>query len=167
MTDLCYNICMDQYGYQGGGNIPPQQYYMPPRRQSNGMMAAALVMAGAAVISILSCVGPLFFGSLAILFAILSKGKEPKMKPSAIGSIVLSLLSIFAGAALLFMTIRAVQTDPAARAQLDGAFEMMYGVDYDEFSEGMKQYYETGEIPEFLQEPRQQSPYYYPGGSQL
>ena len=132
------------------------------------MALAAVMMAGLAVISILTCLGPVFFGSLAILFAILSKGGDKKLKGSGIGSIMVSLVSMVAGIGVLMMTLHAIKTDPAVRAQVDQSFEMMYGVDYDTFMDGMKNYYETGEMPEFMQNIQQgNSPYTYPGGQQL
>ena len=164
---MWYNHNMEQY-QQGGINPPPGQYYSQPVKRQSGMAAAAVMMAGLAVISVLTCLGPVFFGSLAILFAILSKGGERKLKGSMIGSILVSFLSMVAGIAILAVTIHALKTDPKVKAQADQSFELMYGVDYDTFMDGMKNYYETGEMPEFMQNIQQgNSPYTYPGGQQL
>lgn len=158
---------MEQY-QQGGVNPPPGQYYRQPVKQQSGMAAAAVMMAGLAVISILTCLGPVFFGSLAILFAILSKGGDRKLKGTVLGSIIVSFLSMAAGIFILIGTMHAIKTDPVVRAQVDQSFEMMYGVDYDTFMKGMENYYETGEMPEFMQNIQQgSSPYTYPGGQQL
>ena len=165
---IWYNPNMDQYGYQGGGNPPPGQYYRQPVKRQSGMAAAAVLMAGLALISTLTCLGPIFFGSLAILFAILSKGGDKKLNGTVVGSIVVSFLSMVAGIAILIATMHAIKTDPIVRAQVDQSFEMMYGVDYDTFMNGMKNYYETGEMPEFMQNIQPgTSPYTYPGGQQL
>ncbi len=164
----CYNISMDEYGYQGGPNIPPVQYYRRPSQGINGMGAAALIMAVLALLTIVTGVGPVFFGGMAILFAILSRGKERRIRGAALGSLILSGFAIFAGIALLASTFFLMENDPAVRAQVDQGFEMMYGTDYEGFKEGMQHYYETGEIPDFLKNNTfENNPYTYPGGTQL
>ena len=141
--------------------MPPGQYYQGmPRRQTNGMAVAALVMALLAVLTILTGLGPVFFGGLAILFAVLSKGGNRRMKGTALSSVLLSVISIVAGILLMIKVMDMVQNDPLVRQQVDQSFEMMYGVDYEGFMDGMKNYYETGEMPEFMENMQQgQYPY--------
>lgn len=133
------------------------------------MATAALVMAVLALLTILTGLGPLFFGSLSILFAVLSKGSSKRMNGSAVGSVMLSVVSAVAGLLLIAKLADMMQNDPSFRGQLDRSFEMMYGVDYDEFVDGMTKYYETGEMPDFMENMQQENyPYYqYPGGDQL
>ena len=160
---------MDYYDQQGGGNIPPDQYYRYAQvRKTNGMELAALIMSALAVLTIVTGVGPVFFGGMAVLFAILSKGREKKFKGAAMPSIIVSVLSIGAGIVLLISALYTVQNDPKMRATLDQSFEQMYGVDYDGFVDGVRKYYETGEMPDFMKNAYQgNNPYGLPGGDQL
>ena len=159
---------MDDYGYQGGSNIPPVQYYRRPPRRINGMGTAALLMAVLALFSIVTGVGPVFFGGLAIVFAVLSRGKERRLGGAALGSILVSGFAIIAGIVLVTSTFMLIENDPNVRAQVDQSFEMMYGTDYEGFKEGMQHYYETGEIPDFLKNTTVgNNPYTYPGGTEL
>ncbi len=150
--------------------MPSGQYYQRmPQRQVNGMAVAALIMALLAVLTIITGLGPVFFGSMAILFAVLSKGGNRRMKGTALSGVLLSVVSIVAGILLMIKVTDLIQHDPMVRQQVDQSFEMMYGVDYDGFMDGMKNYYETGEMPEFMENIQKgEYPYYsYPGGGQL
>ncbi|MBP5607337.1 MAG: hypothetical protein J6X66_03600 [Lachnospiraceae bacterium] len=144
------------------------QYYRGSQRRPNGMANAALIMAGAAIFTVFTGVGPVFFGGLAILFAVLSRGGEKKLKGAALGSVIVSGCAIVAGIAMIVSVFIRIEYDPTVRAQVDQSFEMMYGVDYEGFKDGMQHYYETGEIPDFMKNSTLgNSPYTYPGGTQL
>ena len=167
---LWYNQAMDEYGYQGGNNIPPQGYYQRmPQKRTNAMAVASLVMAVMALLTILTGLDPVFFGSMSILFAVLSKGSGRRMNGSAFCSVMISVVSVAAGVILMIKVADMIQNNPGFRSEMDKSFEMMYGVDYDDFVDGMKKYYETGEMPEFMEKMQQgDSPYYtFPGGTQL
>ncbi|MCR4643726.1 MAG: hypothetical protein K5697_17085 [Lachnospiraceae bacterium] len=142
---------MDMNGQNGGQGIPPQYYYQPHRR-GNGMATASLVFAILAVCSICTGIGPVFFGSLSIVFALLSRGGELRFKGNAKLCAWLSALSILAGIVLTGVSVYRIKYDPAMKAAVDQAFQQMYGVDYDEFTEEMQHYYETGEMPDFMKD---------------
>ena len=159
---LWYNRVMDMNGQNGGQGVPPQYYYQP-RRRGNALGTVSLIFAILAVCAICTGVGPIFFGSLSIIFALLSRGGEPRFKGNAKVCALLSALSILAGLVLTGVSIYRLQYDPTMRAQVDQAFQQMYGVDYEEFSDGMRHYYETGEMPDFMKDLYRN----YPGGSDL
>ncbi len=160
---------MDYYDQQGGGNIPPEQYYRYAQvRKTNGMEIAALFMAVLSVLTIVTGIGPVFFGSMALIFAILSKGRDKKFKGTALPSIIVSVISVVAGIVFTITALYTIQNDPNMRTALDKNFESMYGVDYEGFVDGLRQYYETGEMPDFMKDIQQgNDPYGYTGGGQL
>ena len=103
-----------------------------------------------ALFSILTGVFPLFFGSLSIIFAVLSKGSDLYMSKLAKSSVVTSAFSMIIGAVLTFFVVYNFVANPDAARYIDEAFIATYGVTYDEYFERMEHYSETGEIPEFL-----------------
>ncbi len=148
--------------------MPPQDYYQrPPMRQRNGMTGAAVLMAVLAVFSFVTVVGPMFFGSLAVIFAILSKGGKPRMQGSALGSSIVGGGGALLSLVLTVMLVWRFTTDPNMKKELDNAFQMMYGVDYDGFREGMQKYYETGEIPDFMEQYYRDNGLMRPGEGEL
>ena len=100
-----------------------------------------------ALFSILTGVFPLFFGSLSIIFAVLSKGSDLYMSKLAKSSVITSAFSMIMGGAVTALVIYNFAAHPEI---VDQAFVATYGVTYEEYFEGMEHYSETGEIPEFL-----------------
>ena len=103
-----------------------------------------------ALFSILTGVFPLFFGSLSIIFAVLSKGSDLCMSKLAKSSVITSAFSMIMGAIITAFVVYNFVANPDAAKYIDEAFIATYGVTYDEYFEGMEHYSETGEIPEFL-----------------
>ncbi len=144
---------MEQYEQQGGQGVPPQQFYqnMPVRPVANSMTVLALIFAVIAALTILTGLFPVFFGSLAILFAILSKGSNLKMDSSGKISITIATLSMILGIVLTGVTMYKVTYDPEMKNMVNDAFEQVYGVSFDEYMEQMQRFYENpNEPPEFL-----------------
>ena len=127
-----------------------------PVRPNNTLATLAAAFAALAVFTVLTGLMPVFFGSLSIMFALLSRGGELKLKMGALVSSVVSVLSMVAGIVLMVYAFNSVTNDPRMRTQLDQAFQSMYGVDYGEFWDQMENYYETGEMPEFMEELEKQ-----------
>ena len=103
-----------------------------------------------ALFSILTGVFPLFFGSLSIIFAVLSKGSDLYMSKLAKSSVVTAAFSMIMGTIITAFVLYNFIANPDAAKIIDEAFIATYGVTYDEYFEGMEHYSETGEIPEFL-----------------
>ena len=100
-----------------------------------------------ALFSILTGVFPLFFGSLSIIFAVLSKGSDLCMSRLAKSSVITSAFSMILGSIITAFGVYNVVSNPEL---VNEAFVATYGVTYEEYFEGMEHYSETGEIPEFL-----------------
>ena len=143
---------MEPYDNSGGQGVPPQQFYnnMPVRPVANSMSVVSLILAIVAALSILTGIFPIFFGSLAILFAILGKGNNIRMDKGGRITTAIATVSVIAGLIVTGSTIYEIKYDPEARKALNTTFEQMYGVTFDEYWSGMQQYYETGEMPDFL-----------------
>ena len=158
-----------QNGQNGGQGVPPQNYYYqrPPVQRRNGMASLALLMAVLSVLTIITGVGPLFFGPLAIIFAVLSKGGQSRMQGAALLSSVVGGAGALLGLALTTWVVISFTTDPNMKDNLNKSFEAVYGVDYDEFQEGMQHYYETGEMPDFMNDYYNGGNPFMPGGSGL
>lgn len=110
-------------------------YQVPSK---NGFSQACLVFGILSVVTILTGVLPLFFGSLCILFGILSKKSNAPYDSSA-------KIGFGCGAAgftlsLAFMVVITIFLptffkDDTFRQQLDDTYEQLYGVDFEGFLE--------------------------------
>lgn len=144
---------MDNYEQQGGQSVPPQQSYqdMPVRPLANNMTVLALIFAVLAILTVMTGILPIFFGSLSILFAILSKGSSLKMDSSGKISTALATFSMIAGLTVTGFSIYEVTHNPEVRDNFNATFKQMYGVTFDEYMEGMQEFYETGKQPDFME----------------
>ena len=68
---MWYNALMDDYGYPQGG-VDPRNMYRPVR-PNNTLATRAAAFAALAVFTVLTGLMPVFFGSLSIMFALLSR----------------------------------------------------------------------------------------------
>ena len=118
---------------------------------NNGFAFAALILGVSALFSLFTVYLPLILGSLAILFALLSKGYGKKMAATAkIGfisaitglSLILSILAVgITSLYLLFATSTddqlhyGSQIDQAIEMQLGQSTEEMFGTSYEDMME--------------------------------
>ena len=132
--------------------MPPQQFYQNQRpvRRANNMLVMALIFAILSVMTVLTGILPVFFGSLAILFAILSKGNRLRMDSGALISSIIAGISIIAGLTLTGITCYGFTHDPEMKKMFNQTFKQMYGMDFDTYMDSMQHYYETGELPEYM-----------------
>ena len=79
---------MEPSSFEPGTEFPHHQYHQIRR---NGFMIASLLMGLAAILTFCTLFGGLIFGSLGILFAILSKGNDSKLSGTAIGGMISSI----------------------------------------------------------------------------
>lgn len=119
----------------------PDSVQMPPRPRAgaNGFLAASATCALFAFLS--ECFLPLsmVFASLAILFAVLSKGKQLKMHSFAKMSVGIAVFSLIFGTSILAFSIWMVFTIPAERERFNQTYEQMYGITFDEALEEFQQ----------------------------
>ncbi len=124
-------------GYSPDNNNPYNN--LPPNTtiiRLNGFSVAAIILAGVSILTFMTIIIPIFTGSLAVLFAILSKGKDLKMNRIAKRAAIFGAAAA-CGAVLSFgVNYYKIMTDPDLREQyqteLNSTFERMYGISYDE-----------------------------------
>lgn len=104
------------------------------------------------VFSFQTVIFPYFFGSLAIIFAILSKGSSFKMTSLAKTAVTLSVSGIILITAFVGFKIYKFYTDEEYFAESNAAFEKVYGMTFEEYTNMLEEVYKTGEIPEEWQE---------------
>ncbi|MDO4285575.1 MAG: hypothetical protein Q4C60_09625 [Eubacteriales bacterium] len=114
-------------------------FFTSPSHESRHNMAMLAFVFGVAAIGcnfFLPVILPMFLGSLSIIFAILSKGKERKMEDAARRGVFCSLLGLVISAVLfvtvLIPTMIRQLSDPAFRATMNQMSESLYGISYDE-----------------------------------
>lgn len=115
-------------------DLYPQPQKMAPRIGFSTLrfLSAAIMCA---VISFLTqCFLPLsmIFASLAIMFAILSKGRLLKMHSIAKASTGIAVFSIILSVSMTVYSFVVILTDPAQREALNHTYEQMYGITFDE-----------------------------------
>lgn len=84
---------------------------------------------------LLSVTGPFLFGSMAIVFAVLSKGGNLKFSPKGRRAAALGLAAILMAIAVLVYAFRTMQTmlsDPSSRERISGILYQKYGLTLDE-----------------------------------
>lgn len=107
-------------------------------QKSSPFVTASLIMGILAIVTILTGILPLFFGSLSILFAVLSHRKGTHLQtPAFIGVIISTIGMAFSIViiALVITMLPAMLRDSSYREQLNSMSESMYGMSFDEVME--------------------------------
>lgn len=116
-----------------GQSIPPS----PASRRQTGFLAASLICGILALCTFCTGIFPLVFGSLGIIFAVLSKRKGISMEPMGIIGISTSIIGMVIGLFLtvysLYMVFSPNSPMPELRNEMDIIMERMYGMDMDEY----------------------------------
>lgn len=99
-------------------------------------------------LTLFTVIFPFFFGSLSIIFAVLSKGSSLKMNSLAKSAVTLSLSGIILITALTGGTMYRLMTDEEYRAAVSAEFERINGITLEEYMDLLEEAYKTGEIPE-------------------
>lgn len=131
------------YGWQQGqmpnGQFPQQPYgnwsYDPsqqPNRRANGLAIAALITGLLAVVTICTVYGAFIFGSLSIVFALLSKGKENHMHSLAISGTIIGTIALVITVMLFGASISLLMNDEEFQQEFDSMYEDMYGESFEE-----------------------------------
>lgn len=113
-------------------------YQSQPTKSS--FATAALVMGILSLVSLCTVIGPLIFGSLGIIFAILSRRPGQKTAGEAIAGIVTSAIGCVISlifVILIFVASFSMLTNPEYREQMNQMYEDMYGYSFDEMMEEM------------------------------
>lgn len=139
------------YGYnnQPQGNMPygnPYQnnngypyynrsnYQLPPKEPGSSLANAAMVLG---IIAIISCFTftvypPFILGSIAIVLALLSKGRRPKLFPKAKTGIICAAIGLVVNTFLVTSVMYMLFTDPDIRSEVNRTFKKQYGITFDE-----------------------------------
>ncbi len=120
-------------------------------QRNNTFTIFSMIFGILTVFSFQTVIFPYFFGSLAIIFAILSKGSSFKMTSLAKTAVTLSVSGIIMITAFEGFKIYKFYTDEEYFAESNAAFEKVYGITLEEYINMLEETYKTGEIPEELQ----------------
>ncbi len=139
----------NQHPYQNGNpysNRSNSYYNGPVTKPANSLAVAAMTLGILALILAFTCtVYPtLVFGGLAIIFALLSKGTDPKMHANAKTGVITAVVGIsfnFVIIASVFMLLFSPYANPEYRKEFDKMYEQIYGESFEdslqEAAEGM------------------------------
>lgn len=78
---------------------------------------------------------PFVFGSIAVVLALLSKGRAPKLAAKAKAGLICATVGLIANCALCGTTLYMLYTKPEIMDQVNDIFEKQYGMSYDELIE--------------------------------
>lgn len=118
---------------------PDQGYPNPsfPYRKHNSFAIASLMFGVLAVVSICTTFLPFIFGSLSIIFALLSKGYDKNFTGQSIAGLILSGFSLFLCIVTIISSFAIIYSNPdylkEYRDTLNAVFEQQYGESYDEW----------------------------------
>lgn len=116
-------------------------YQSQPKK--NSFATAALVMGILSLLTLCTVIGPLVFGSLGIIFGILSRRPGQKTAAEAVAGIVTSIIGCVISlifVVLVFVASFSMLTNPEYREQINQMYEDMYGYSLDEMMEDMAGY---------------------------
>lgn len=117
-------------------------------QRNNTFATLSLIFGILTFVSLPTVIFSYFFGSLSIIFAILSKGSSFQMASMAKTAVALSLSGMVLITALTGTTAYRLITDEDYRAEVSAEFERINGFTLEEYTELIEEIYKTGEIPE-------------------
>ena len=127
---------MDYYSEQSQ-NTPPGKVIIVPN----------LFLVFSVICAILSCtcgcfiLSSIFFGSLSILFAILSKGHKQQMVPAARSCVILSVIAMVLSTVTTTVSVYQVFNDPEMYQEFSTQYESLTGVSFEEELNALKELY--------------------------
>lgn len=138
------------YNNNSGGNPYSGRPLYPAPPSGDKLATAALVLGILAPLSsvTMTVYPPFIFGSIAILLALLSRGKAPRIPQRAKIGILCAFGGILLNLAIVSFCIYLFATNPAIREQVDLLFQQTYGMTMEEFYRSAQ----TGNPPYVLPE---------------
>lgn len=113
----------------------------PPAKPANSFAIASTVCGITAVLSIATVYLPLIFGSLAIIFALLSKGYDKAMHTLAKSGIVTSIVAMLLTSMLLVFSFSMLAYNKEFQQEFNSMYEDIYGESLeDQLNELLKEY---------------------------
>ena len=119
------------------GNYPyyDRSAYQRPIAEPGSSFATASMILGiiSIVLSFTFTVYPAFvMGSIAIVLALLSKGRRPKLLSKATAGVICATCGLVINTVIVAVCMVLLFTDPDVRAEVNKTFEKQYGMTFDE-----------------------------------
>lgn len=119
------------------GNYPyyDRNAYQRPIAEPGSSFATASMILGiiSIVLSFTFTVYPAFvMGSIAIVLALLSKGRRPKLLSKATAGVICATCGLVINTVIVAVCMVLLFTDPDVRAEVNKTFEKQYGMTFDE-----------------------------------
>ena len=114
-----------------------------PAYGANMFVFISFVLACIAVFSVLTGIFPIILGSLSIIMALLSRGRDIKLSSSAKLSVYISVFSILVGAGITAAAVHAIMTDPVMMDYMKQLYNAVSNMDYEEYTRILREYYNT------------------------
>ncbi len=123
------------YGNQNQGDAPMHYQFEQTAPPRSGMATAASVLGLATIVTTILCTVyiPFITGSLAILFALLSKGNSDRMNPTATAGATSAVVGLIMNVMLIITVIVLYFTNPTIKERADKLFEQRYGITIEEW----------------------------------
>lgn len=114
-------------------------YDHPLAEPRGGFALASMILGGISILSVSTFFMPVMFGSLGLLFAFMAKKGREKFRSTNLFGFISSLSGLIMGLIFSIMMLISAKDllQPENRAQLDSLFEAAYGVDFDEYIDGL------------------------------
>jgi len=113
-------------------NTGQPQTFTPAQLSRNSFLMASLICAVLSLMSICFIMGPMLLGAMAILFAVLSKGKELKMHIIGKSCIFIAVFSLAFSLLLTTVSVYSVMSDPKSRQEFYEQYEQMTGSSFED-----------------------------------
>ncbi len=122
-------------------NTGQPQTFTPAQLSRNSFLMASLICAVLSLMSICFIMGPMLFSAMAILFAVLSKGKELKMHIIGKSCVFIAVCSLAFSLLLTTVSVYSVMSDPKSRQEFYDQYEQMTGSSFeDDLNQIMQSY---------------------------
>ena len=105
----------------------------------NAFASASMVLAVIALVSVFTftIIPAIIFGSLALILALLSRGRELTFHPKAKTAVIVASLAICTNIAMIGGVFGMIFGDNPYHDMINQTYEEMYGMTYDEILEGI------------------------------
>lgn len=133
----------NEYNPNNNGYNPNYPYYN--RNAYNNTVPGGSFATAAMVLGIISIVTsftftvypPFMVGSIAIILALLSKGRRPNLLSRARTGIICAVIGLVMNTIIVTASMVLLFTNPEVRAEVNKTFERQYGMSFDEMWEEM------------------------------
>lgn len=122
-------------------NSERPQTFTSSQMSRNSFLMASLICSVLSLMSSCFIIGSMFFAAMAIVFAVLSKGKELKMHIIGKSSVFIAVASLVFSLFLTTISVYSVMSDPVTRQEFYQQYEDMTGTSFEEDLNQLKQLY--------------------------